>query len=238
MSKFKIGVKVKKTRFWLEVTRESTAQELHDFIKTNFRIKDSDFKHITIQYQGTFLKLGWRLVDLGICEGSVLKARIEPIEIPVVRIKTALTSTRLRLFNLMPSEHFKTNQGGQTLVANIKSQICIETGLHPCTFKLSTCKSTTFYNQILSGNKDDELLDCHTLDYYKLSRSSIIRLRFWNGWIDLISASISGNHDKVSKHLDLLKDPYERRHQALCSLTLAKESTFSVSHFLRIIQNL
>lgn len=205
--------------------RDSKVQNLIDKVRETYNLKPFDGSEpleITIKYHSTVLKPQWRLTDIGINEGSILHVEVEPVTTPLLEIKTSIKMNKFRCIKLLTNEDFKTEKGLNSTVAEVKTQINHQTGLHPSSFRIVTCKETDFLSKS-SRPGFTELLDCHTLDYYKLMFGTTIRLRLLNGWYELVVGSIEGSCEKVAKHLEQIANSYERRHQASVSLAMAAQ---------------
>ena len=223
---FKIGIKLQKTnakRTFLEIPRNSKVEYLTKLVQKLYNLKSVDGSNpleIKIKYYNTVLKPKWRLTDIGVSEGSILHIEVEPVTTPLLEIKTSLKINNLTTIKILMNNEFKTDQGLNSKISSIISQINHQTGLHPSIFRLTTCEETDFIGNKM---KSTELLDCHDLSYYKLMFGTKVRLRLLNGWYELVVGSIEGSCEKVAKHLDQIANGYERRHQALVSLAMAAQ---------------
>ena len=121
---FKLGIKLYKKRFFIQIPRNWTVENLKYFLQETYKLKsfgESKPLEISIRYYNTVLKAKWRLTDI-ISEGSILHIEVEPVTTPLLELISSINLKEYRRIKLLQNPDFKTQTGLKSKISDIKTR--------------------------------------------------------------------------------------------------------------------
>ncbi len=172
-----------KERQLIDVENTDTVAAVKLKVQDVFQIDTNDRgekKFVVLTYQGSELDNDWVLQDVGINVGATLRVSLRAEIKPKLHVHCAFNDETVDILEEIDFE--------QTTIAQLKCMITRKVGIPVTVYRLLT-------------SNGQEMFDANSLEQYDVKFGQTVRMKTWDGWNELLKASILGMARHALHHL-------------------------------------